>query len=102
MRLSIANLIPLIGAIQWVAGMALALLAIDRARRYGYAGFPPRTLSLAAIAVFVVALIVLLLSATPVSRLVAPLFPSEFTTPQWWRASSVSPTGPTKAPRSPP
>jgi hypothetical protein len=37
------------------------------------------------IAVFAVALLTLLLAATPVSRLVAPLFPSEFTTPDWRR-----------------
>jgi cytochrome c oxidase assembly factor CtaG len=77
------SLIQIVGAIQWVAGIALALLAIDRARRYGYSGLPPRALALAAIAIFVLALIVLLLAATPVSPLVAPLFPSDFTTPQW-------------------
>jgi hypothetical protein len=86
-RFSIVSLVPVIGAIQWVVGVALALLAIDRARRYGHSGLPPRALALVAIAVFVVALIVLLLAATPVSRLVAPLFPSEFTTPQWRRQS---------------
>jgi hypothetical protein len=84
-RFSTASLISILGAIQWVAGMALALLAIDRARHYGHAGLPPRALALVSIAVFVAALLTLLLVATPVSRLVAPLFPSEFTTPQWRR-----------------
>jgi hypothetical protein len=83
--LSTASLISIVGAIQWVAGVALALLAIDRARRYGNSGLPPRALALMSIAVFAVALLTLLLAATPVSRLVAPLFPSEFTTPEWRR-----------------
>jgi hypothetical protein len=82
-RFSTASLISILGAIQWVAGVALALLAIDRARRYGYSGLLPRSLALVAIAVFAVALLVLLLAATPVSRFVASLFPPEFTTPQW-------------------
>jgi len=81
-------LVSIIGALQWLGGIALAIAATRRSRRFARAGAPPRLFARAALFVFGVAAIVLLLS---LAHGAASVFPPEFAT-RSWRIEAVAET----------
>ena len=63
------SLIPVLGAVQWVAGIALSLILVRRSRRYPPLGAVPRFFARVACWLFVLGAVLLVLSATPAAHL---------------------------------
>jgi hypothetical protein len=74
--MTLTRLISLVGALLWLLGIVLAVVASRRARRFGAAGVPPRTLARIALLVFLLEVAVFLLTTRPL---------------QPWTAAHVSP-----------
>ncbi|HEX7942668.1 MAG TPA: hypothetical protein VF488_12725 [Gemmatimonadaceae bacterium] len=80
-------MIPILAAAQWIVGLLAAIIAVGRSRRYGRSGGAPRLLARIAMIIFVIAAVVVLVASTPARRLLAPLFPPEFTGESWRAAA---------------
>ena len=76
--------VPYLAALQWVGGIVLASSAAARARQFREQGAWPRVMARTAFALFVIAAIIMALTAPAVARLVARVVPS-FADPAPWR-----------------
>lgn len=63
------SLIPVLGAVQWVAGIAFSLILVRRSRRYPPLGAVPRFFARVAFWLFLLGALLLVLSATPAAHL---------------------------------
>ncbi|HEY7408323.1 MAG TPA: hypothetical protein VH638_08665 [Gemmatimonadaceae bacterium] len=80
----LGTLLPILGGIQWISGLVLAVAALRRARSYDRpGGLLARTSARLAIVLFVVAALDLLLRASGLSARVAPWLPVDFNRDTW-------------------
>jgi len=80
----LGTLLPILGGIQWISGLVLAIAALRRARAYERrGGFLARTTARLAIALFIIAALDLVLRATGASIYLANWLPSDFNRDIW-------------------
>lgn len=72
----------MVGAVQWLVGVALALLAVRRGQRYGLAGAPPRAFARISLLVFALtAIIYAFVVIAPLTRAAAGVLPADLAEP---------------------
>jgi len=81
------RLVPYLAVLQWIGGIILASGAADRAHDFRHQGAWPRAMARMALALFVLAAVLMALTAPFLSRLVGRLVPA-FTDPVPWRLSA--------------
>jgi hypothetical protein len=80
----LGTLLPILGGIQWISGLVLAIAALRRARAYDRpGGFLARVTARFAILLFIVAAFDLVLRASGASIYVANWLPSDFDRDIW-------------------
>lgn len=80
----LGTLLPVLGGIQWISGLVLAVAALRRARTYDRpGGLLARTSARLAILLFIVAALDLLLRASGLSARVANWLPADFNRDTW-------------------
>ena len=80
----LGTLLPILGGIQWISGLVLAVAALRRARTYDRpGGLLARTSARLAILLFIVAALDLLLRASGLSARVANWLPADFNRDTW-------------------
>jgi hypothetical protein len=80
----LGTLLPVLGGIQWISGLVLAIAALRRARAYERpGGLLARVTARIAIALFVVAALDLVLRATGASIYLANWLPPDFNRDTW-------------------
>ncbi|HET6701994.1 MAG TPA: hypothetical protein VFH14_09330 [Gemmatimonadaceae bacterium] len=80
----LGTLLPILGGIQWISGLVLAVAALRRARTYDRpGGLLARTSARLAIVLFSVAALDLLLRASGLSARVANWLPADFNRDTW-------------------
>jgi hypothetical protein len=78
------TLLPILGGIQWISGLVLAIATLRRARAYERrGGFLARATARLAIALFIVAALDLVLRATGASIYLANWLPPDFNRDIW-------------------
>jgi len=78
------RLVPYLATLQWVGGIVLASSATVRAREFREQGAWPRAMARTAFALFIVAAIIIALTAPSMARLLARSLP-QFADPAPWR-----------------
>jgi hypothetical protein len=80
----LGTLLPVLGGIQWISGLVLAIAAVRRARSYeGRGGFLARVSARLAIALFSTAALDLVLRASGASIYLANWLPPDFNRDTW-------------------
>lgn len=80
----LGTLLPILGGIQWISGLVLAVAVLRRARTYDRpSGLLARTSARLAIVLFIVAALDLLLRASGLSAPVANWLPADFNRDTW-------------------
>jgi hypothetical protein len=80
----LGTLLPILGGIQWIAGLVLAVAALRRARAYyGRGGLIARVSARLAIALFIIAALDLILRASGASIYIANWLPPDFNRDTW-------------------
>ena len=80
----LGTLLPILGGIQWISGLVLAIAALRRARAYERrGGFLARVTARLAIALFIVAALDLVLRATGASIYLANWLPRDYNRDIW-------------------
>jgi hypothetical protein len=80
----LGTLLPVLGGIQWISGLVLAIAALRRARAYERrGGFLARVTARVAIALFIVAALDLVLRASGASISLANWLPPDFNRDTW-------------------
>lgn len=80
------RLVPYLAALQWIGGIILASSAADRAHEFRQQGAWPRAMARIAFSLFVIAAILIALTAPLLARFAARLVPA-FADPAPWRLS---------------
>ncbi|GEM_PF-4573250 len=80
------RLVPYLAALQWIGGIILASSAADRAHDFRHQGAWPRAMARIAVSLFVLAALLMVLTAPFLARFVGRLVPA-FTDPAPWRLS---------------
>ncbi|HEX5180500.1 MAG TPA: hypothetical protein VFW04_14280 [Gemmatimonadaceae bacterium] len=78
------RLVPYLAALQWIGGLVLALSASGRAREFRQQGTWPRAMAKIALGLFVIAAVIVALSAPALAPIVARVVPA-FDNPSPWR-----------------
>lgn len=81
------RLVPYLAALQWIGGIILASSAGERAHEFRQQGAWPRAMARTAFALFVIAAVIMALTAPLLARFAARLVPA-FTDPAPWRLSA--------------
>ena len=81
------RLVPYLAALQWIGGIILASSAADRAHEFRQQGAWPRAMARVAVALFVIAAVIMVLTAPFPARFVGRLVPA-FADPAPWRLSA--------------
>lgn len=77
-------LLPILGGIQWISGLVLAIAALRRARAYeGRGGFLARVTARLSIVLFIVAALDLVLRTSGASVYIANWLPPDFNRDTW-------------------
>lgn len=80
----LGTLLPILGGIQWIAGLVLSVAALRNARAYeGRGGLIARVSARLAIALFIVAALDLVLRASGASIYIANWLPPDFNRDTW-------------------
>jgi hypothetical protein len=81
------RLVPYLAALQWIGGIILASSAADRAHEFRQQGAWPRAMARVAVALFVIAAVIMVLTAPFLARFIGRLVPA-FADPTPWRLSA--------------
>jgi hypothetical protein len=81
------RLVPYLAALQWIGGIILASSAADRAHEFRQQGAWPRAMARVAVALFVIAAVIMVLTAPFLARFIGRLVPA-FADPAPWRLSA--------------
>lgn len=81
------RLVPYLAALQWIGGIILASSAADRAHEFRQQGAWPRAMARVAVALFVIAAVIMVLTAPFLARFIGRLVPA-FADPTSWRLSA--------------
>jgi hypothetical protein len=80
----LGTLLPILGGVQWISGLVLAVAALRRARAYGRGGGTvARVAARFAIVLFIIAALDLLLRASGASVHIATYLPRDFDRETW-------------------
>jgi hypothetical protein len=80
----LGTLLPILGGVQWISGLVLAVAALGRARAYGSGGGTvARVAARLAILLFIVAALDLLLRTSGASVYIANYLPEDFDRETW-------------------
>lgn len=77
------SIIPIAGVVQWVSGIAVGLIALQRGWRYGQDGRGPRVLARAALAILMLAALEVIVALTDLRTIVAPWVSPDFASERW-------------------
>lgn len=80
----LGTLLPILGGIQWIAGLVLSVAALRRARSFeGRGGFLARVSARLAIALFIIAALDLVIRASGAGVYLADWLPADFNRDTW-------------------